>query len=529
MENPTYKLSNIPPALPGHKAQRKHGTALTEEMIASFPAVDPHVHVPGTISPKTAWDLGLRNGLIHMEKQEGKWRVVDGPNRIGSTDPVQYYSHLFTSKGGHELTYDREGNPLDLDYNYACLGEGHDKFQGFDAIQGTTQGHRHRPGGIENEDDYRFVMQRYLESCLAQNLIYVEPSQNITIAQVLYPDLEPKEARKKFFHLAQEITEEFAAKGVTLRFTHCANKTGAANVPGSLKQRAGEWVDWLAEAQAEVPGVFVGMTTAGHEGLEIKSGGPDAMSEAYLRLPALGMRGEGHYGEGAGVEHLDRALERLHLDRLAHSVQMIESPEVIQKIHDRNIPVVMMPYINLSLGTTVHLKDGTPHTKYDLDKVSREEIRNTDLQKLSELPRDAGVEKVYIQKFERHPFFTLLRDHHLPIAIASDDPQQGGIDYKDQIRLLAGFDVEDIDRRPVQRRGFQPLTAEELVICNLNAVHAAFCEEPVKQQLVEKIAEWAKMHHIKVEHPLLPPEQKQGWSARIQHYAPTGKSEIKIQ
>jgi len=468
-------------------AATTQATPLTEAMIASFPAIDPHVHVPGTISPLTAWDLGLRNRLIHVARNaEGKWQAFDGPNSIGASDPVEKYSKLFISKGGHELTFDKHGRPLDLDYNYFCVPEQQDKFSGFDAIQGTTQGHRHRPGGIQTEDDYRFVMERFLQSCLTQNIIYVEPSQNITIAQVLYPDLPAEKARSRFFQLAKEIVASFAAKGVTLRFTHCANKTGAANVPGSLKQRANDWVDWLAQAVAETPGIFVGMTTAGHEGMEIKSGGPDAMAEAYHRLKPLGLLGEGHYGEGAGVEHLDRALEVLHLTRLAHAVQMIESPAVIKKIRARDIPIIMMPYINLSLGTTVHFKEGVAHSKYLQTGVGMPDGKT----------RDPDVVKTYLKTYEEHPFFTLLRDHQLPIALASDDPQQGGIDYKDQVKLLAGITYNF-------REGFQPLTAEELVICNLNAIHAAFCQAAVKPQLVAKVAAWMKANGVKVKHPLL--------------------------
>ncbi|MFZ4124909.1 MAG: hypothetical protein ACOYJ2_02405 [Rickettsiales bacterium] len=460
---------------------KRTATPLTEAMIDSFPAIDPHIHVPGTISPQTAWDLGLRNNLIHMERTaDGKWVVVDGPNSIGPTDPVKKYSRIFVAKGGHELTFDRTGNPIDLDYNYFCLTEQPDKFSGFDAIQGTTQGHRHRPGGIQNESDYRFVMERFLESCLKQNLRYVEPSQNITIAKVLYPDLPDKGARRTFFALCKEIVAHYEKQGVILRFTHCANKTGAANVPGSLTQRSNEWVDWLEQAQQEIPGIFVGMTTAGHEGMEIKSGGPDAMAQAYHRLKPLGLKGEGHYGEGAGVEHLLRALDSLHLDRLAHAVQMVESPEAIRQIRERRIPVIMMPYINLSLGTTVHYKGETPHSKFMPNGIDR----------------DPDVEKRYLSRLEEHPFFTLMRRDSLPIALASDDPQQGGIDYKDQVKMLAGLTYEF-------ESGFIPLSAEELTLCNLNAIEAAFCEASIKPRLIAPITEWLLTHQIHVRHPLL--------------------------
>ena len=101
-----------------------------------------------------------------------------------------------------------------------------------------------------------------------------------------------------------------------------------------------------------------------------------------------------------------------------------------------------------------------------------------------------------LKTYEDHPFFTLLREHQLPIALASDDPQQGGIDYKDQVKLLAGITYKFRD-------GFQPLTAEELVICNLNAIHAAFCEATVKPTLVAPIRAWMNEHHVTVAHPLL--------------------------
>ena len=136
---------------------------------------------------------------------------------MGASDPVKRYSNIFCGRGGFPLTLDENGRPLDLDYNYNCVGDGHDKFTGFDAIMATVQGHRHAPGGIENEDDYRFVMQRYLESCLAQNIRYSETSQNITIAQVLYPELTAPESRARFFRLCASIIEAFRQKGVHLR------------------------------------------------------------------------------------------------------------------------------------------------------------------------------------------------------------------------------------------------------------------------------------------------------------------------
>ena len=457
-------------------------TPLTEAMIANFPAIDIHVHVPGTISPLTAWDLGVRNQLITVSQTaDGSWTFRDGPNRIGASDPVRHYTNIFCSKGGFTLNLDERGRPIDIDYNYACLGEGHDTFSGFDAIQGTTQGHRHRPGGIQTEDDYRFVLTRYLESCLAQNIRYTEASQNITIAQVLYPKLEAQAARQRFFLLCREMVGLFESRGVILRLYHCANKTAKANVRESLSQRAAEWVEWLREAQAVAPGIFVGMTTAGHEESEIQSGGPEAMAAAYHAVAAMGLGVEGHYGEGVGVEHMLNAMRCLpETTRYAHGIQVVESEEAMALVRARGIPLIMMPCINIALGSLIHYKDGVPSPKFEADGKTRR----------------TGVIKKHIRKLEEHPLFSLLRQEGLPIALSSDDPEQAGVSYKAQLRALAGLSYRFPD-------GFAPLSAEELTRCNLNAIVAAFCEPPIKRRLVEDIARWTAQYAIDVEHPLL--------------------------
>lgn len=524
-------------------------TPLTEEMIDSFPAIDPHVHVPGTISPQTAWDLGMRNQLIHMEKIEdpahhdyGKWEVKDGPNKIGANDPVGTYSRLFIGYDEHVLEFDDQGKPINLDYNYHCIPSRQDVFSGFDAIQGTTQGHRHAPGGIQNEDDYRFVMRQYLESCLKQNIRYVEPSQNISISEkVLYPELPAKEARKKFFFLAKEIVDEFAKSGVTLRFTHCANKTGASTIGSPLSVRANEWADWLEEAQKTVPGVFVGMTSAGHEKMEIKAGGPRALVNAYQRVVAMGLGVEGHYGEGAGVEHAMKAWKLFPKEtRFAHMFQIIESPEAIEAILAHGKPLTMSPAINIRLGGILHYT-GEGRDRKITQKLQRDPetgamlfdtIINVDSVTNEERPvripkRVVGIKNHNIENLEEHPIWELMREHHVPIGLMSDDPQQGGIDYKDQVKLLAGFLVKHVEINPIPKKGFlyndrngetkhyAPLSAEELTLCNLNALEVAFCEPEVKKQLAGNIAEWAKEHNVHVQHSLLPQGATQKWNAHL--------------
>ena len=51
-------------------------TTLTQDMIDDLPICDIHVHLPGVISPNIAWDLGMKNKLVTIEKKSnGKYQV----------------------------------------------------------------------------------------------------------------------------------------------------------------------------------------------------------------------------------------------------------------------------------------------------------------------------------------------------------------------------------------------------------------------------------------------------------------------
>jgi len=451
-------------------------TLLTEAMIDECPAADIHVHAQGTISPYTAWELGLRNNLLTVSREaDGNWIYKDGPNHIGKGDPAGSYSRIFCSRGGFEISLDENGRPVDLEYNYNCVGGGQDKFTGFDAVMATVQGHRHPPGGMQTEEDYRFVMERYLDSCSAQNVSYTEALQNIHIAHVLRPDLPPKAARARFFGLCQDIVQTFAVKGVTLGFQHCPNKTSKSNLPGALAERSLEWPQWLIESRDVAPGVFVALNSAGHEEQERLDGGPGAMKEAYTRARDAGFGCEAHAGEGIGVEHMLDTIQSLPVTRIAHGVQVMESAAAITEVYKRGITLIMMPCINVTLGTPLHVKEtpggNVPHAK------------------LKDGVRDPSVHTKHILDLAAHPFFPLMREHKLSIALATDNPQMGGKAYKEQVRLLAGIGYSFPS-------GFQPLSAEELARCNQHAINAAFCDNATRKKLSDALSAWMRKYNI---------------------------------
>lgn len=319
------------------------GQPLTQNMIDEIPVADIHVHVPGTISPETAWQLGVKNNFIQLEGTT--WR--HSKRSLAVDDPHEHYTDIFRQDTLHDLN--TNGIPKNLQYS---IEQGN--FKSFDRVMATVQGHRYPPGGIQNEMDYQLVLQNYLQACLRQKIIYTELQQNIRIAYQLYPDIPAKNAREKFYLLLKKSQMEFLTEGVYVNFLHCFNKTSLANDGKTPYQRAIEGAEWLREAQELTPDVFTGIESAGHE--KDQSGWPSQLREGYEKAKAAGFGCEAHGGEGIGVEHMLDVVHTLPITRLAHGLQAIEDLNAIMELKQRKITLVMSPSINIALGSPIHKK-----------------------------------------------------------------------------------------------------------------------------------------------------------------------------
>ena len=446
------------------KAVEGH-TKITKQMIDDLPVADIHVHVPGTVTPQTAWELGVRNRFIAISDGEAGKAWHHGDASLHVDDPHEHYANIFRKNGGIKL--DQQGKPLDIEYDIDMQN-----FKNFDGVMATVQGHRHPPGGIQTEDDFKLVLSDYLKSCVEQKIFYTELQQNIKIAHQLYPNVSEAEARKKFTVMLKGMQEEFAKQNVHVVFLHCFNKTGMANDGKTPHQRAIDGAEWLKEARDIAPGVFVGLESAGHE--KDQSGWPDQLKAGYDKAKSYGFGCEAHGGEGIGVEHMMDVVRNLPLTRLAHGFQSIEDPAAIHEIKDQGITLVMSPCVNVALGSPIHKKDGVA------------------------VPKSSGGEQHFITQLNDHPFFPLLREYEVPIALATDNPGMGGVDYKTMVKQMAGL---------VAGHAFTPdtppLSAEELATCSLNAINAAFCSPAVKQEFTDKLSSWMKKYDVRVEHDLL--------------------------
>ena len=218
---------------------------ITQELLKAIPIVDIHVHLPGTISPLTAWNLGVRNKFITIfSDEDGKKKWLNGPNTLSPLNPHEHYTDIFKQSADCPIELDFDGKPINLEYNIDRYS-----FKSFDRVMATVQGHRHPPGGIQNEGDLLYVLDEYLVHCIEENICYVEIQQNIKIAYQIYNDVTKHKARLKFYSLLQKTIVKYQESGVYMKFLHCFNKTRAANDPLSTSERSKEAAAWLIEAQ----------------------------------------------------------------------------------------------------------------------------------------------------------------------------------------------------------------------------------------------------------------------------------------
>ena len=437
-------------------------TTLTQDMIDDLPICDIHVHLPGVISPNVAWDLGIRNKLITIEKKSnGKYFYTNGPNSLAIENPHEHYIDIFS----RDFYLDNKGNPQNLRYDLSF-----ESFKSFDRIMATVQGHRNPPGGIQNKDDILLILDRYLDECIKQKVFYTELQQNIKIAHLLFPSETHENARKQLYLLFQNVIKKYQKHGVYLRFLHCFNKTKIAGEEKSTHERTLEAASWLEEAQKIASGVFVGIESAGHE--KDETGWPIHLKTGYEKVKKLGLGCEAHGGEGVGVEYMLDVVKTLPITRLAHGFQILEDIDAIKYVKHTGITLVMMPVINLNLGLCLHVKE----------KNEKEYIP---------CAKTKGGKRIYIRDLWKHPFFELFRKHKMKITLSSDNPNIGGTPIKNIISILAGLDKEH--KMP---KGFHPLKAEELVMLCLNGVEAIFGEENIKNEYKKLLFGWIKKYNI---------------------------------
>lgn len=80
-------------------------------------------------------------------------------------------------------------------------------------------------------------------------------------------------------------------------------------------------------------------------------------AQAFRRAGEAGLHRTVHAGESSGPEGVRDAIEMLGADRIDHGVRVIEDPELMALLVDRQIPLCVCPTSNLKLGVYASIED----------------------------------------------------------------------------------------------------------------------------------------------------------------------------
>ena len=433
-------------------------TILTKEMIDAFPVANLHVHLPGVISPETALELGLRNNLVRIEN--GKIVSDNFLANIPADVTYKKYSDIFLWDN------DENGNIINLRYDIVS-----GLFNEFDQVMGIVQGHKFSymeggrlspVGGIQTADDLTFVLDKYLENCLAGKVKYVELQQNIFLSQILFSHLDKRDAQREFFDVLQQAQEKFADAGVALYFVQCFNKSSGLETEDQAIARACIAVEDLLFAQECHPNLFIKLNSAGNEKHPLAQ--PIYQRAAYANARANGIALDCHAGEANHAQAVLDAVQHLGVEIIGHGFQIVESAMAKSFAAARDLIFFVCPAMNMFLGANLNMPDG----------------------------------KVEVQTLWQHPFFEMLREKvdgkYLKVALATDNPSLGGLPFKEMLMQLAGL-LPEITGYPPE--GTPTLSGEELYRCAKNGIDAipSMAERMRYQQQLDS---WAKLSKLDV-------------------------------
>lgn len=144
---------------------------------------------------------------------------------------------------------------------------------------------------------------------------------------------------------------------------------------------------------------------------------------------AAGLRLTSHAGEMAGPDSVRDTLDHLRVERLGHGVRAVEDPDLIRRIAEEGIVLEVNPGSNITLGVFPSWPD--------------------------------------------HPIDSLI-DAGVKVTVSTDDPPFFHTDMTHEYTMLN------------QTFGWG---AAEFSTINRTAVEAAFCDEPTKAKIIEKLGE----------------------------------------
>ena len=154
---------------------------------------------------------------------------------------------------------------------------------------------------------------------------------------------------------------------------------------------------------------------------------PSKFKEVFQKAKEAGFKLVAHAGEEADFTYIYEALDMLHISRIDHGVQSIQSPELMQRLKDEQMPLTVCPNSNIEL-------------------------------------------KVF-DSYQEHNIKDLL-DYGLNVSVNSDDPA-----------YFKGY----INQNFINLYENLSLSEDDIVTLVKNSFHSAFIDERLKQDYLARV------------------------------------------
>ncbi len=178
-------------------------------------------------------------------------------------------------------------------------------------------------------DDFYDLTWDYIEKCVENNIIHTE----------IFFDPQT--------HTDRGIAFETVINGIKKALADAKEKYGISSciimcfLRHLSEQDAFKTLEQSLVYKDDIVGVGLDSSEVGNP--------PSKFEEVFKKAQAEGFRLVAHAGEEADFSYIYEALDLLHVERIDHGVQSINSPELMQRLKHEQIPLTVCPNSNIEL------------------------------------------------------------------------------------------------------------------------------------------------------------------------------------
>jgi adenosine deaminase/aminodeoxyfutalosine deaminase len=291
---------------------------VTDDFIQSLPKAELHLHLEGSVDPPTLSELSRRHPT-----------PLSTPNNRYSN--IEDSGRVFTEEEARSL------------YNYK-------DFTGFmAAFKAVTE-------RMRTAEDYELVTYRMMQKLHSHNVVHAEVYISAGVVhwrgQEFAPLFEGAERGRK------RGERDF---GMSLYWIFDAVRHFGVDAAWRVVDEAIRFRD------RPVAGIGIG----GDE----RRAGPELFREVYAHASQNGLRLTVHAGETVGPESIWSAIHELKPDRIGHGLRVIEDPDLVRYMAEKQLPIEICITSNVKTGCCRALDE---HPVRQLFEAAVPVILNTD-------------------------------------------------------------------------------------------------------------------------------------------------------